>query len=41
MQEVFLTGNLPSGLQPAKIYACHDIITAAELKGSILKLATA
>lgn len=39
MQNVFLSGNLPSSIQPAKIYACHDVITAAELRGSIMKIA--
>jgi hypothetical protein len=38
MQTLFVTGNLPSALQPAKIYACHDVVTAAELRGSIIRL---
>lgn len=38
MRPVFLTGNLPSALPPVKIYACHDIVTASELRGSIMKL---
>jgi len=39
-QVVFVTGNLPQAIAPSKIYSCHDIVTAAELRGSINKLAT-
>lgn len=35
MQQIFMSGNLPSALQPSKIYACHDVVTAIELRGTI------
>jgi hypothetical protein len=38
MQNLFCSGNLPAALQPAKIYSCHDVITASELRASIMKL---
>lgn len=41
MQNIFLTGNLPGAIQPAKIYASHDAITQNELRGSIKKMAEA
>ena len=39
MQALFMTGNLPSTIQPSKIFACHDVVSAGELRGSIMKLA--
>ena len=39
MQGVFLTGNLPGAIAPIKIYAGHDVITASEIRGTILKMA--
>lgn len=38
MQNLFCSGNLPGALQPAKIYASHDVITQSELRGTIMKL---
>ena len=38
MQSLFVTGNLPSAMQPSKIYACHDVSSATELRASIMKL---
>jgi hypothetical protein len=38
MQNLFCSGNLPAALQPAKVYACHDVISASELRGTIMKL---
>ncbi len=38
MQSLFVTGNLPSAMQPAKIYSCHDVSSASELRASIMKL---
>lgn len=39
MLPVFSSGNLPSTIAPSKIYSCHDVISSAELRGTIMKLA--
>ena len=40
MQGLFATGNLPGAIPPAKIFACHDIVSSVELRSQILNMAT-
>jgi len=38
LQALFVTGNLPGAIAPSKVFACHDIVSAAQLRGSLMRL---
>lgn len=35
MQGLFAAGYLPGAIAPSKVYACHDVVSAIELRGAI------
>ena len=39
MQPMFVQGNIPGTIAPAKIFACQDIVSGAELRSAIMALA--